>query len=294
MPLGCLKFVSVFPRQFAYFVYGGPSEGDGIDPQALAVPSAVLTQLYNLRKLELRLQVGESTCKIECHIAVSRQSNTVSYTLADLEPSRWHMANTRCILLATHQAPVGSQCGIIEGIQQASSIFHNVAFEVRLPELSALTLNGFECDGAYLRVSLHHHQQIRYLSLANLNILAAETTFQDVIRTLEEELTSLESVHFLQIAQAHHRTVFATLGDVDDWDPFLAPFEEDEKRDFFDVLVRVPKPSRRGATLEEWERTRQKLELLLEDVQLTDRTYFPRGERKVSSWIVRNVDSFDL
>lgn len=172
-------------------------------------------------------------------------------------------------------------------------MFDRVAADVRLSHLSDLTLDSFECGGNSLPRFLRNHSQITRLTLANLNI-TAETTFQDVIHTLENELKSLTHVSFRQIAQANRRTVFATLGDVEASDPFAFLLEEDEEDeyDFFPDFVRVEGPFRHQATIEEWEVIRQRLNMLREDVQVLNRTYLPRHKLEESSWIDRDDDYF--
>lgn len=68
MLLACFNFAGIFPRQFTYSWVGGHFEDDAIDLQALAAPNVVLKQLFNLRKLTLKLRFEESTYRSECHV----------------------------------------------------------------------------------------------------------------------------------------------------------------------------------------------------------------------------------
>lgn len=176
--------------------------------------------------------------------------------------------------------------GIDGDIVGTSQLFQSVARKTRLRRMRTLELDGFECHGSDLELFLRGLPGLESLKFSDLNILGP-TTFQDVLRTVQNELQSLTFVSLHQIAQDSLRTVFATLGDVEASQPFY-PSYPGQSPDFFADFLRVSGPFRHNATVEEWEGVKRKLGLLCDDVQTTHRPYRARHAMEKYGWIDRD------
>ncbi|KAF2445170.1 hypothetical protein P171DRAFT_431913 [Karstenula rhodostoma CBS 690.94] len=102
--------------------------------------------------------------------------------------------------------------------EDTAKVFSSIAAYVKLPRLEHLSFFYMQCSGKDLQTFLDNHTKLQSLSLDSLRI-TGETTFADVLGSMQSLQTKLSTFKCRQIAQEGKRLYFRTLGDVKTYRP---------------------------------------------------------------------------
>ncbi|KAH9841266.1 hypothetical protein Tdes44962_MAKER07823 [Teratosphaeria destructans] len=221
---------------------------EGVCLSSLWMPRDVLTQLSELRCLELYVQTKDESFK---------------------NPSTWH--TYLASFLAHCQQLRVLELGFRDDWMDTPEIFKAVAKKVKLPKLESLQLDYIRCTGHDLKAFLEANLSLHRLKLSNIDISGPTAAFTDILELLSTTMTSLKYFDCHQISQDSLRLYFENHGEVtaDSRLDFLSHLG----LDFFQDFTWVSGPSIYHGRAEEWEGVSQKLGLLKNDVVLGWKTY---------------------
>lgn len=155
-------------------------------------------------------------------------------------------------------------------------VFEQIARNVTLPNLSLLQLDWMLCSGEDLMLFLNNHRNLQHLIMEDLDITGT-VTFKDVLRSLQQHHSALESFDCNRIAQNSFRIYFDTFGVIhqvdDSIDLFAYEGMNEDFDDFFYDFVDVKPVAKYRGWAEQWEGVLDKIGVLEEDLRVDDTAY---------------------
>ncbi|KAF2770387.1 hypothetical protein EJ03DRAFT_270493, partial [Teratosphaeria nubilosa] len=233
---------------------------EGVRLSALWMPTDILTQLSELRRLELYVQTKDESFE---------------------NPSSWHTYLAK--FLTNCQQLQHLHLGFRDDWKDTPEIFKAVAKNVKPPKLESLHLDYIRCTGQDLKDFLQANSSLHRLDLNNIDITGPTVAFADILELLSTTMTSLKSFKCRQVSQNSLRLHFETLGNITN-DSNIS-FLSRHGLDFFQDFTWVSGPSIYDGRAEEWEGVPQKLGLLKNDVVLGWRTYHADHDDIVTHWM---------